>query len=181
VFKAAQSPDGYLAEAHLKLRPVDLASDGLFVAGLALGAPSLDEALQQAEATAGRAARILWRDELTLSGVVSEVDPDRCAACLTCVRACPYAVPAYDPEQRAIAIEAAACRGCGVCTAVCPRQAIQLAHFRDEQLAAVLRSLHADEPAARAPGATDGGPNTCSCGLEDPASPQTACGCAAHS
>ena len=147
-FKVACSADGFFAEAHMKLRPVDLPTDGIFVAGTAQAPKSIDEAINQAAAAAGRAARILWRDEMPLSGVVSEVDPEACAACLTCVRACPFDVPMFDPEERAAHIEPAACRGCGVCTAVCPAQAITLNHYKDDQLFAMLDA--ALDPAVKA-------------------------------
>jgi heterodisulfide reductase subunit A-like polyferredoxin len=147
-FKVACSADGFFAEAHMKLRPVDLPADGLFVAGTAQAPKSIDEAISQAAAAAGRAARILWREEMPISGVVSSVDPEACAACLTCVRACPFNVPVFDSEDRAARIEAAACRGCGVCTAVCPAQAITLDHYKDEQLFAMLDA--ALDPALKA-------------------------------
>ncbi len=137
-FKVACSADGFFAEAHMKLRPVDLPADGLYLAGTAQAPKSIDETINQAAAAAGRAARILWRQQMPLSGVVSSVDPDVCAACLTCVRACPFDVPVFDPEDRAARIEPAACRGCGVCTAVCPAKAITLEHYRDDQLFSML-------------------------------------------
>jgi heterodisulfide reductase subunit A2 len=137
-FKVSCSPDGFLAEAHVKLRPVDLPADGLFLAGTVQGPKSIDETINQASAAAGRAARILWREEMPVSGVVSTVETDDCIACLTCVRACPFDVPVFDPELRAVHIEAAACRGCGICTAVCPAKAITLEHYKDDQLFAML-------------------------------------------
>ena len=83
----------------------------------------IEETISQAYAAAGRAAAILAKPVIKAGGVVAEVDQDKCAACLTCVRVCPYEVPIIDPEAKKAKIEAAACQGCGVCVSECPVKA----------------------------------------------------------
>jgi heterodisulfide reductase subunit A len=117
----------------MKLRPVDFTTEGVFLAGLAHYPKPLDEAIAQATAAAQRASMLLSKDELTLSGVISVVDGTKCAVCLTCVRLCPYGAP-YINEEHVAEIVPALCQGCGICASVCPGKAIQLSHFRDDQV-----------------------------------------------
>jgi heterodisulfide reductase subunit A-like polyferredoxin len=91
-------------------------------------------------AAAGRAATLLAQDQLTLSPVVSRVDPDKCATCLVCVLACPYGVPRII-EDRTSYIDPALCRGCGICAAECPAKAIQLSWYEDDQIMTQVEAL----------------------------------------
>ena len=138
--KIGQNGEGFFLEAHAKLRPVDLGSDGLFLCGLAHYPKPIDEAIAQAQAAAARAATVLAKDIITLEAVKAVVDPDLCAVCLTCVRTCPYGVP-YIGEEGAAVIDPAGCRGCGACVAECPGKAISLQHFTDRQLIAKCDAL----------------------------------------
>jgi heterodisulfide reductase subunit A-like polyferredoxin len=138
--KVPVNNEGFLVEAHAKLRPVDFASDGLFVAGLAHYPKPLEESIAQARAAVARAMKILSRDSLMVGGVVATVTPEKCAVCLTCVRTCPYGIP-YIHEEGYAYIEPAECHGCGACVAECPGKAIQLCHFTDEQLMAKTDAL----------------------------------------
>jgi heterodisulfide reductase subunit A len=140
LFKVATNDEGFLIEAHMKLRPVDFSSEGLFMAGLAHYPKSVDESITQAKAAVARAMTILSKDVIHVGGVVAAVDPDRCAACLTCVRTCPYGAPSIGQEGYAV-IDPAECRGCGVCVAECPGKAISLQHFTDEQILAKTDAL----------------------------------------
>ena len=137
----------FFIEAHAKLRPVDLACEGVFLAGTAHGPKNVTETIVQAQAAVARAATILAKDKLTLSGVFSVVDPTHCAVCLTCVRACPYEVPVITEEHTA-SINPALCQGCGICVAECPAKAITLGRFRDDNLYAKLGSYQSAEPIA---------------------------------
>ncbi len=139
-FKVGQNAEGFFLEAHMKLRPVDFGSDGLFLCGLAHYPKPIDEAIAQAQAAAARAATILAKDTITLSAVKAVVEPDKCAVCLTCVRTCPFGVP-YIGEDGYAVIDAAGCRGCGACVAECPGKAISLQHFTDRQLIAKTDAL----------------------------------------
>jgi len=143
LFKVSTNAEGFLVEAHAKLRPVDFASDGIFMAGLAHYPKSIDETIAQAQAAVSRAATILSKDAILVGGVTAVVDPDRCAACLTCVRTCPYHVP-YVGEEGYAVIDTAGCHGCGCCVAECPGKAITLKHFTDEQLIAKTAALFSE-------------------------------------
>ncbi|MHB9091162.1 MAG: FAD-dependent oxidoreductase, partial [Chloroflexota bacterium] len=132
--------DGFFLEAHVKLRPVDLATEGIFIAGTAHYPKSLSESISQATAAAGRAATILTRPFLSVGGAVARVDPDKCAACLTCVRICPYNVPSINAKGVA-EINIAMCQGCGTCASECPAKAVELLHYRDAQMLAKTDAL----------------------------------------
>jgi heterodisulfide reductase subunit A len=140
VFKVPVNLQGFFLEAHMKLRPVDFASDGFFLCGACHSPKFIDESISQAQAVAARAARILSADVMEVSGVVSVVDADKCAACLTCVRTCPYNVPQINAEGVA-EIEVAMCHGCGICASECPAKAIQLMHYKDAQVIAKTKAL----------------------------------------
>jgi len=135
--------DGFFQEAHMKLRPLDFASEGLFLCGLAHGPKAAEESIAQATGAAGRAATLLSQKKLEVSGEVSVVDPERCIGCLTCVRSCPYHVPEVG-EDKVAHIEAVSCQGCGICAAACPRQAITTWHSTPDQLVAKVEALFAE-------------------------------------
>ncbi|MBM4294518.1 MAG: FAD-binding protein [Deltaproteobacteria bacterium] len=143
IFKVPRNAEGFFNEAHAKLRPVDFPSDGIFLAGLAHYPKPMDESIAQAKAAAGRAATILGQDKVSVGGVVAVVDPDKCAVCLTCVRACPFNVPVIDYTIDAAYIDPAKCQGCGVCPSECPAKAITLKHFTDAQIIAQELALAA--------------------------------------
>jgi len=153
MFKVSTDADGFFLEAHVKLRPVDFASDGVFMAGMAHYPKLLDETMIQAQAAAARAARVLSRESLTAGGRVAVVDESKCTGCLTCVRICPFGVPRIKANLTGVGrimgaayIEAAICQGCGACVAECPARAIQLMHYTDAQMAAKVRALMESPP-----------------------------------
>ena len=143
LFKFPLTLDGFFLEAHVKLRPVDFATDGLYLCGMAHYPKSINETISQAEAASARAATILSQEALQVGGVVAVVEGERCAACLTCVRVCPYDVPVINAKGEA-EIDLAKCKGCGSCAAECPARAIELMHFRDPQLWAKCQALIMD-------------------------------------
>ena len=144
VFKVPLNLEGFFLEAHIKLRPIDFASDGIFLCGTCHSPKFIDESIIQAKAAAARAASILSKKVLEISGVVAEVDPDICSACLTCVRVCPYNVPRIN-EDGVAEIETAECHGCGVCTSECPAKAIHLNHYKDRQITVKSEALFNEE------------------------------------
>jgi heterodisulfide reductase subunit A len=152
MLRVPRNDNGFFIEAHAKLRPVDLASEGIFMAGTAHGPKNVTETIAQAQAAVGRAATILANDKLKLSGVFSTVIPENCAVCLTCVRACPYQVPVINEEHTAF-INPALCQGCGICVAECPAKTITLGRFQDENINAKLKSYGEMEPVAETGGA----------------------------
>ena len=127
--------DGFFMEAHLKLRPVDFVNAGFFLAGSAHGPKFLEEVIAQGKAAAARAATVLGQAEMLVGGEVAVVDAERCVACLTCVRTCPYGVPRIN-EEGVAHIDPAACHGCGNCASACPRKLIEVQHHTDAQILA---------------------------------------------
>jgi heterodisulfide reductase subunit A-like polyferredoxin len=142
LFKVAVNQDGFFMEAHAKLRPVDFASAGIFVCGLAHGPKAIDEAISQAQAAVSRACTILSHKERMVGGAVATVDPDLCAICLTCIRVCPFGVPQIDPEHAVATIDPGACQGCGICASACPRNAIQVMNYKEDQMIPRLMALY---------------------------------------
>ncbi len=141
VMKLNRNPEGYFIEAHVKLRPVDMPTEAIFLCGTAHGPKLISEAIAQAKAAASRAITFLAKDSIKLSAITAKVDTDHCVKCLTCVRSCPFNVPVFNPETKVIEINEALCHGCGVCTCVCPRQAIQLSFYEDNQLTCKIDAL----------------------------------------
>ena len=141
--------EGYLAEAHPKLRPVEALAEGIFMCGLAHYPKHIDESIAQAQAAAGKAAAYLAQGVRWGTPAVAVVDAAKCVGCLTCVRLCPYQVPRIDRSLTgnggiigAARIDPTRCQGCGLCASECPAKAIQLEHYRDGQvLAAVAGAL----------------------------------------
>jgi heterodisulfide reductase subunit A-like polyferredoxin len=140
--------DGFFLEAHVKLRPVDFAADGIFMAGLAHYPKFLDESIAQAKAAASRAASILSKKTMLTNAQVAVVDPLLCVGCLTCVRICPYEVPQVSADFSGVGnilgaayIQPAICHGCGTCVSECPARAIQLMHSTDDQTLVKIDAL----------------------------------------
>ena len=140
ILKLPRNPDGYFMEAHVKLRPVDMANEAIYVCGTAHGPKLISETVAQAMAAASRAGTFLSQSEITLSVVTAKVDQERCASCLICVRACPYGVPRIN-EEGVSEIDEALCRGCGICAAECPAKAIELNWYEDDQVISKVDAL----------------------------------------
>ncbi len=141
IMKLNRNPEGFFIEAHVKLRPVDMPSEGVFLCGTAHGPKLISETIAQAQAAASRATTFLAQDAIKLSAITAKVDVEHCVKCLTCVRSCPFGVPEFNTEKKEIEINEALCHGCGVCTAVCPRQVIGLSFYEDEQLICKIDAL----------------------------------------
>ena len=156
LFKVPIDSDGFFQEAHVKLRPVDFSTNGIFMAGMAHYPKFIDESIVQAQAAASRASQILCRNTRKSSGQVAVVDESLCTGCLTCVRQCPFDVPQIMPDLVGVGgihgvafIDSSICQGCGSCAAECPAHAIQLANYTDLQLRAEVNALIA--PPLRVP------------------------------
>jgi heterodisulfide reductase subunit A-like polyferredoxin len=143
VMKLNRNPEGYFMEAHVKLRPVDMPGEGIFLCGTAHAPKLISETISQAQAAASRATTFLANSEIKLSAITAKVDVDHCVKCLTCVRSCPFEVPTFNTEEKVLEIDEAMCHGCGVCACVCPRQTIQLSFYEDDQLSCKIDALMA--------------------------------------
>jgi heterodisulfide reductase subunit A len=144
-YKVTRNSDGYFLEAHVKLRPVDFPSDGIFVAGLAHAPKNLDETISQALAAAGRAGVILSKESLAVSGIIAKHRKDLCMSCLSCFRICPFDSPYIDDEGK-VAHNEVKCHGCGICAGICPAKAFQVNNFRDDQILAMIDAAVECEP-----------------------------------
>ena len=147
MYKVPQNDDGFFAEAHVKLRPNDFATDGVFVCGLAHAPKPIEESISQAQAAASRAVTVLSALEVSVSGTVAVVDPSCCSNCGVCVEVCPYSAPQFVENTGKAEIQATLCKGCGLCVASCRSGAIHLKGFDTGQIFAQLKTcLFEDVP-----------------------------------
>ncbi len=137
VLNLSQSPDGFLLEAHPKLRPVDSFNDGIFVAGMAQGPKDIPDTVAQAKAAASGAMALMGKGKITVEPYFSVVDEDKCSGCRVCVAVCPYNAVTITKEGRAH-VNPAMCKGCGTCTSSCPSLAIVSQHYTDGQIASMI-------------------------------------------
>jgi heterodisulfide reductase subunit A len=131
---------GFFLEAHVKLRPVEFATSGVFLAGLAHSPRFIEESVTMAKSAGQQAMKVLCKKIMTTSAAVAEVDAEKCAACLICVRVCPFGAP-FINEKGVSEIPPSACMGCGICASECPAKAIELKHSTDDQLLAKIDAL----------------------------------------
>jgi heterodisulfide reductase subunit A len=139
LFKVGMDQDGWLLEAHQKLRPVEFAVDGVFLCGLAHYPKPMDESITQARAAAARAMTILAGKAIRVGGQVARVDADLCCGCRGCIDVCPYQAVGYNTAAKKAEINAALCKGCGACAATCPSEAIMLMGFDNRQIYAQIK------------------------------------------
>jgi heterodisulfide reductase subunit A-like polyferredoxin len=147
MLKVPLNQDGFFLEAHMKLRPVDFATEGIFLAGLAHSPKSIDESISQANAAAARALTYLSKTELETIGIISEVDERKCIGCGLCESVCPYKAIEILTKRTAIGerqvaqINKALCKGCGACTASCRSGSIDLKGFTNAEVVAQIGEL----------------------------------------
>jgi len=140
LFKVPLNEDGFFMEAHIKLRPVDFPSEGIFVCGLAHSPKLISESIVQAKAAASRAVVVLSSDGVEAGGTVSVIDGSKCSACGMCVELCPYgAIELSDSEHRAL-INEALCKGCGVCASSCRSGAADILGFTDNEIHSMIHN-----------------------------------------
>ncbi|MFW9973928.1 MAG: FAD-dependent oxidoreductase [Candidatus Thorarchaeota archaeon] len=132
------SPDGFLLEAHPKLRPVDSFNDGIFVAGMAQGPKDIPDTVAQAKAAAAGAMALMGKGKISVEPFYSVVDEEKCAGCQVCISVCPYNAVALNERGRA-EVNPALCKGCGTCTSTCASGAISSQHYTDGQISAMIR------------------------------------------
>jgi len=131
--------DGFMMEAHLKLRPVDTNVDGVFIAGTVSGPKDVPESIISGEAAAGRASILMGNKKVKTEAITAVVDKDLCVGCGLCEEICPYGAPKI--EEGKSEIREILCRGCGTCAAECPSQAITMRHYKDYQVLAQVKAL----------------------------------------
>jgi heterodisulfide reductase subunit A len=142
-FKVPLGPDGFFQEAHVKLRPVEFATDGVFLCGMAHYPKHIPEAVNQAYGAAGRVLTLLANDVVTVSGAVCEVNEKACMGCGACLEVCTYgAIEMRKGKlgQKAV-VNPVICKGDGLCNAVCPTGAIVLKHFTDHEILCQIDAL----------------------------------------
>ncbi len=151
MLKTPLNEDGFFLEAHVKLRPVDSATDGIFLTGLAHGPKNLSESISQSRAAAGRAASILAREYLLTEAMVAEVDEDLCIGCGDCERVCVYKAIEVDPEDEVAEVNEVLCKGCGNCTGVCRPHAVDLKGFSNAKLIDEIDALLSEDGEEQVP------------------------------
>ena len=140
LLKLARTNEGLFVEAHVKLKPMDFATPGIFLAGLAHSPRFIKESIIMAKSAGQQAVKILCKEEMSTSAAVAEVNPDLCSACLVCVRSCPFGAP-FINQKGVSEIPPSNCRGCGICICECPAKAITLKHSSNDQMTAKIDAL----------------------------------------
>jgi len=133
--------NGFFLEAHAKLRPLDFAADGIFVAGSGRYPATATEARTQGIGVAARVAAILFKDKLVKSAIVAQINPDTCVGCMACLSMCPYEAISFNREKHICQINDILCKGCGNCAATCPSHSALLRGFKPEQLLAQIGAI----------------------------------------
>jgi len=141
----SRTGDGFLMEAHPKLRPVDTPTGGVFIAGCAESPKDIKDSVTQASAAAARASILLNTDRIKIEAVTAVVDPAACKQCGQCAEICPFSAIIWEKGRPAQVI-AAACHGCGTCAAECPFEAITMRHFTDQQIYAMIDAVLSEAP-----------------------------------
>ncbi len=144
MYKVTLDDEGFFVEAHVKLRPVDCATDGVFICGLAHAPKPVDESISQAQAAATRAITLLAKKRTQVSGTVAQINPAFCSSCGVCLAICPYSAPSFIEEGRyagCAEINAILCKGCGLCVASCRSGAINLKGFGTNQIMAMINEV----------------------------------------
>ncbi len=141
LLKLARSDDGFFMERHPKLGPVETNVDGVFLAGACQSPKDIGETVTHARAAAAAALVPMMRQRVQVESAVSQVTPEMCAACGLCVAACPYGALALHAPAGAVRVNPGLCKSCGACANICPSNAIQVQHFRPEQILAQIDGL----------------------------------------
>ena len=138
LFKVPLNENGFFLEAHVKLRPVDFTTEGVFLCGLAHSPKFIDESIVQAKAAASRACAILSKDIIEAGGVVSFVNKSKCSGCGVCELVCPFKAIEIESEEMVAVVNEALCKGCGACVSSCIRGGIKMKGFSDAQILAMI-------------------------------------------
>jgi heterodisulfide reductase subunit A len=137
---ATKTEDGFLMEAHPKLRPVDTLTDGVFVAGNVVGPKDIPDTVAQAKAAASSAATLMARKEVEIVPYYAMVIDHKCAGCKSCIGLCPFNAITFNEIESIAEINDILCKGCGTCVAACPSKAIIQNHFDDLQILPMIET-----------------------------------------
>jgi len=143
LFKVPVDADGWLLEAHQKLRPVEFATEGIFLCGMGHYPKPIEESIAQAQAAAAKALAVLARENIMVGGVVARIEAELCSGCLGCINVCPYAAITFNAGNKIAEVNPALCKGCGACAATCPSEAVTLLGFSNKQIYAQIKSAMA--------------------------------------
>jgi heterodisulfide reductase subunit A-like polyferredoxin len=141
MLKVPLNQEGFYLEAHVKLRPVDFATEGIYVCGLAHGPKLIEESISQAQAAVSRACTVLAKERIEAEGQISRVNKSKCSGCGLCVMVCPYNAISLDEKECVAVVNEALCKGCGACAASCRMTAIDLMGFTNEEIYQAIDAL----------------------------------------
>jgi heterodisulfide reductase subunit A len=141
ILKLSESQDGFLLEAHPKLRPVDTAMDGIYLAGCCQGPKDIPDTVSQAKGAASSAMSILSRGFVNIEPVVSIIDENSCSGCGICESACEYGALELDKVRKIMVVNEVLCKGCSACASTCPSNAIVLKHYTPKQLLSQIEAI----------------------------------------
>ena len=139
--KVPLNSDGFFMEAHMKLRPVDFPTDGIFMCGLAHNPKRISESISQGYAAASRAMTVLSQEEMRGEGAIAQVDEKRCTGCSVCEEVCPFHAVEVSPETGVAVVNSALCKGCGLCAASCRSSALDVMGYNEEQVFSLLLAV----------------------------------------
>ncbi len=138
LFKVPVNHDGFFVEAHVKLRPIDFATDGVFVCGLAHSPKPIDESVAQGLGAAARSVTLLSQKEMSGNAIVAYINPESCVGCEGCLKVCPYEAIRYLEDKEICEVNEVICKGCGACAATCQSASAQLKRFTSKQIYAQI-------------------------------------------
>jgi heterodisulfide reductase subunit A len=143
MLKLATSPDGFLAESHPKLRPVETFINGVYICGVAQGPKDIPDTVAQASAAASRVSCLLTKGTVSIEPITAEIDQELCSGCGICKQVCFYDAIEFEVKKgkKRSRVKEFDCRGCGVCSAACPSGVITMKHFTDDQLRAEIEAM----------------------------------------
>ena len=140
LFKVPVDGDGWLLEAHQKLKPVEFATEGVFLCGMAHYPKPIEESIAEAQGAAAKALTVLARENIRVGGIVARIESELCSGCLGCIDVCPYAAITFNAQKHTAEVNQALCKGCGACAAACPSEAPILLGFSNRQMYAQIKS-----------------------------------------